>query len=73
MDNEDEDFLEKFNRQENSAGRLSDTKLERMLWKLEITWGEIVDHTLSATGGHRTGWYEQGCGSSALLLAGTDR
>ncbi len=35
----------------------SDTKLERMLWKLEVTWAEIADSTMSATGALREGWW----------------
>jgi len=45
LDNDDEDWLEAFNRHQDS--RLSDTKFERMLWKLELAWAESAEATLT--------------------------
>lgn len=48
LDNEDEDWLEVFNRKQDN--RLSDMKFERMLWKLELAWAESAEVTLTPTG-----------------------
>lgn len=48
LDNEDEDWLEKFNG--GGDHRLSDTRFERMLWKLELAWSENLEQHINASG-----------------------
>ncbi len=41
LDDDDEQFLDALNRGADS--RLSDTKFERMLWRLELLWAECFE------------------------------
>lgn len=47
LDNDDEDWLEKYNQGQT---RLQSVKLERMLWKLDVACGEATDRVLTAAG-----------------------
>ncbi|GBF97060.1 hypothetical protein Rsub_09533 [Raphidocelis subcapitata] len=47
LDNEDEDWLEAYN---TGGAKLSDTKFERMLWKLELACAEATEDALMRAG-----------------------
>lgn len=49
LDNEDEDWLERYN---VGRSKLSDEKFECMLWKLELACAEATEAALTAAGMH---------------------
>jgi hypothetical protein len=59
LDNEDEDWLDQYNRTAGSSAScaspcptqlLSDVKFEKMLWKLDVACAEAMDRALTAAG-----------------------
>jgi hypothetical protein len=50
LDNDDEDWLEKYNQ---GQSRLASEKLERMLWKLEVSCADATDRVLTTAGGQQ--------------------